>query len=321
MTDTSRTNEPIDAVYTWVDDSIPGYRDLLARYAAGTHDLNANRTRDNLDLLKYSLRSLARFATWIRHVYIVSCAPQVPAWLSTASGRISVVHHDAFIDAGILPTFNSFAIQSYLHRIPGVSRRFLNFDDDVLLGAPVTLAHFLDPSQRLRVFRRFGHTPDADKRHARKLSPWNASLASTNHLLDSAFGHAARPTFTHAPLLIDVETWEEMIERWPEDFARTRKSRFRARDNVVPDYLYPQFLLATERGVSVPMGRTYREAFYHGLENSVVWTWCGLGARRLLRPKTIGLNDNFGDHPKPAVVAMVRRALERLYPAKSPFEI
>ena len=45
--------EPIDVVYTWVDDTFPGYRDLLDGYAGTSHDLNPNRTRDNLDLLKY----------------------------------------------------------------------------------------------------------------------------------------------------------------------------------------------------------------------------------------------------------------------------
>ena len=30
--------EPIDIVYTWVDDQFPGYRDLLAQYVATSHD-------------------------------------------------------------------------------------------------------------------------------------------------------------------------------------------------------------------------------------------------------------------------------------------
>ncbi len=52
----------IDVVYTWVDGAAPGYAELLGRYAQSGHDLNPNRYRDNLDLLKYSLRSLERYA-------------------------------------------------------------------------------------------------------------------------------------------------------------------------------------------------------------------------------------------------------------------
>src|SRR5262245_45524529 len=117
------TNDEIDVVYTWVDDTWPGYADLLRQHASNRHDLNPNRTRDNLELLRFSLRSLAAFVPWARRVYLVSCRPQVPAWLNT--DRITVVHHDAFIPREHLPTFNSFAIVSNLHRIPNVARRFV----------------------------------------------------------------------------------------------------------------------------------------------------------------------------------------------------
>ena len=55
---TQRTDTPIDVVYTWVDDTFPGYAEELARHAGKPADRNPNRTRDNLDLLRYSLRSL-----------------------------------------------------------------------------------------------------------------------------------------------------------------------------------------------------------------------------------------------------------------------
>jgi hypothetical protein len=304
----------------WVDDNFPGYRDLLNRYAAIPQDTNPNRTRDNLDTLKYSLRSVAAFMPWIRHIYIVCCAPQKPRWMAQETPGLTIVHHDAIMDPAILPTFNSFAIQSHLHRIPGLSRRFVQFDDDVLLAAPMRLADFLDPRGRLRVFHRLGHTPRAALRNSDRLSPWNASLAQSNHLLDEAFGFARRPTFTHAPLFIDQESWKEMIARWPEDFARTRASRFRAKHNVVPDYLYPHFLVATERGAPVPLYETYRDTYYLGIENYLAYVRYKFAIARRLRPKTICLNDNFGPHPKPSVVEAVREFLEKKYPVKSVFE-
>ena len=71
--------EPIDIVYTWVDDSFPGYLDELNRYTDTAHDTNPNRTRDNLDVIRYSLRSVARHAPWVRRIYLLTCRPQVPA--------------------------------------------------------------------------------------------------------------------------------------------------------------------------------------------------------------------------------------------------
>ena len=48
-------------------------------YAAEREFASASRYRDNNEL-RYSLRSLAKFAPWIRHVYIVTNG-QIPYWL------------------------------------------------------------------------------------------------------------------------------------------------------------------------------------------------------------------------------------------------
>ncbi|MBW2698592.1 MAG: hypothetical protein JRE70_19065, partial [Deltaproteobacteria bacterium] len=48
-------SEPVDVVYTWVDGTWPGYPELLNQYSDKQQDLNPNRYRDNLDILKYSI--------------------------------------------------------------------------------------------------------------------------------------------------------------------------------------------------------------------------------------------------------------------------
>ena len=111
-------SEPLDLVYTWVDDSFPGYLDELNHYVADKRDTNPNRTRDNLDIIRYSQRSLARNLSGIRKIYFLTCRPQLPAWLNTDHPQIEVVHHDQIMDPAILPTYNSFAIVSHLR--PGL---------------------------------------------------------------------------------------------------------------------------------------------------------------------------------------------------------
>lgn len=268
--------EPIDVVYTWVDDTFPGYRDLLDGYAGTSHDLNPNRTRDNLDLLKYSLRALHLYAPWVRHIYLVTCRPQVPAWLDRRGERLTLVHHDEFIAAEHLPTFNSFAIVSYLDRIDGLSERFLYFEDDMLLGNRLALADLSDSDGRIRIFPRLEWTRPPGRRMSEKVSPWNGALANSNALLDDAFVAARRRTVTHVPLLIDKPIWREMIARWPEEFDRTRRSRFRTKDNIVPEYLY--FYYASYTGQARMMGivDTYAKSLYHGLENSRLYALFGV---------------------------------------------
>jgi hypothetical protein len=79
------------------------------------HD-SQNRYRDNSEL-RYSLRSIAKFAPWVRHIYIVTNG-QVPWWLNVNHPRLTVVpHHDIWVNKSHLPVFASPAIESHLHRI------------------------------------------------------------------------------------------------------------------------------------------------------------------------------------------------------------
>jgi len=313
-------NEPIDIVYTWVDDSFPGYLDVLRQYAGTVHDLNPNRTRDNVDVLKYNLRSLVRHVPWARHVYLVTCRPQAPRWLQRDHPGLSLIHHDMFMPAEILPTFNSFAILANLPRIEGLSPRFLYVEDDMLFCRPVPRGFFETSDGRIRVFQRFGRTCSPGRRDSDRLSPWNTALAHSNFLLDQAFGEGGRRPVNHVPLMVDREIWNEMIARWPDDFARTSASRFRARYNVVPEYMYLYFALLTGRGEAVPLAETYRTTFYNSLENNRLVTAWGRFGIRTLRPTTVALNDGFGERPDPRIVARTRRFLEELFPDPSPFE-
>jgi hypothetical protein len=58
---------------------------------------------------------------------------------------------DPFIDSDLLPTFNTNAINCFLDRLPGLSRRFIYLEDDMMFAAPVALDHFVDDQNRLRV--------------------------------------------------------------------------------------------------------------------------------------------------------------------------
>jgi hypothetical protein len=312
--------EAIDAVYTWVDGAWPGYDALLREHARGRHDLNPNRYRDNLSLLKYSLRSLEHYAPWIRRVYLVTCRPQQPAWLDPA--RVRIVHHDEFMPTEALPTFNSFAIVSGLHRLPGLSRRFIYIEDDRLFLAPVRPDHFFDQATgRTRVMlerrRAIGPARAGDER----LSPWNRALAYSNGLLDARYGAKRRTTVGHVPLAIDIDAWRLMIESWPDVFERTIASRFRANGNVAPEHLYPHFLIEEGRGIAIRDFSERLRSAYHPLNNVPLFQRVNLARIGWQRPAFLCLNDNFGERPHPSSVGVVRRTLDRWFPQPSRFEL
>ncbi len=170
---------PIDIVYTWVNGSDQIWsaeKDTWSRYnndfhstpsSSSTHNTNKhmnisnnsnsmnnittgdaddrvspNRYRDS-DELRYSLRSIYKYAPWVRKIYVVT-ANQIPWWMDLENDRIQVVsHNEIFPNTSHLPVFSSPSIESHIHLIPGLSKHFIYFNDDVFLGAPTKPEDFI----------------------------------------------------------------------------------------------------------------------------------------------------------------------------------
>ena len=143
---------PIDVVYTWVNGSDPMFLTSLKEHVPTT-DVNTAASRfSDKDELRYSLRSLEMYAPWVRHVYIVTNG-QIPSWLDMDNPRVTLVtHEDIFLNKSDLPTFSSPAIESHIHRIPGISDKFLYFNDDVMLGAEVWPEDFITQAGGQKVY-------------------------------------------------------------------------------------------------------------------------------------------------------------------------
>lgn len=313
--------EKLDVVYTWVDGAWEGYADVVQQYAETRLDLNPNRFRDNLDMLRYSIRSLERNAPWLGNLYLVTARPQVPAWLDPTAPGLRLVHHDEIFDSEYLPSFNSLAIVSNLHRIPGISRRFVYFEDDKLLGREVAIADLIDPStDEVRIFERYSFEDNAWRHDNPKLSLWGSVLGRSNHLLNEAYGRRWHGALHEAPIVIDTLSFEAMVQRWKSDVHTTRASRFRVRGNVALEHMFPYYLHAEGAAVFAPKREVYRDTSYMALENSVLLTRLGLARLRHKRPKFYCMNDNYGDVPKPRCVELVREFLEERYPEPSRFE-
>lgn len=317
---TSIKHEPIDVVYTWVDDSFPGYLDLLNQYAETKHDLNPNRTRDNMDLLKYSLRSLQEHLPWIRNVYLFTCRPQVPQWMNQAAKGLKIVHHDEVIDEQYLPTFSSHTIISHIHKLPGLSDQFLYVEDDMLFDNTVKYSDLTDEQGRIIFYPQKNYTTDAKLRNSKDQSPWNLAQSECNHLLNEAFTSENRHDVNHIPLFIDREVWSEMEQRWPEEIHQTRTCRFRSPHNIACEYLYPYYAIYSKKGILTSRANTKRFMHYHPMENYQLWAWYGIWRINRKRPKFLALNDNFDDKPHDGVVKTMKKFLAERYPTPSRFE-
>jgi hypothetical protein len=222
---------PIDVVYTWVDGADPAWleRKAEAHSAVGLGELNefANNESRFLsrDELRYSLRSLDMYASWVRHVYLVT-DDQVPPWLDTTNPRITVVsHRELFGDRGRLPTFNSHAIESQLHRIPGLSDHFLYLNDDFFFGRPVEPRLFFHGNGVARFFTStaklgLGPTGAFDR-------PVMSGGKNNRDLLHKAFDRTVTNKFKHVPQSLIKDVLFEMDERFADAFEATASHQFR----------------------------------------------------------------------------------------------
>ncbi|XP_064011528.1 N-acetylglucosamine-1-phosphotransferase subunits alpha/beta isoform X2 [Pogoniulus pusillus] len=114
-------------------------------------DISASRFEDNEEL-RYSLRSIERHAPWVRHIFIVTNG-QIPSWLNLDNPRISIVtHQEIFQNVSHLPTFSSPAIESHIHRISGLSQKFIYLNDDVMFGKDVWPDDFYSHSKGQKVY-------------------------------------------------------------------------------------------------------------------------------------------------------------------------
>ncbi|XP_076862908.1 N-acetylglucosamine-1-phosphotransferase subunits alpha/beta isoform X2 [Brachyhypopomus gauderio] len=114
-------------------------------------DVSASRFEDNEEL-RYSLRSVERHAPWVRHIFIVTNG-QIPSWLNLDNPRITVVtHEEIFQNVSHLPTFSSPAIETHIHRIPGLSQKFIYLNDDVMFGKDVWPDDFYSHSKGQKVY-------------------------------------------------------------------------------------------------------------------------------------------------------------------------
>ncbi|XP_054740130.1 N-acetylglucosamine-1-phosphotransferase subunits alpha/beta [Anastrepha obliqua] len=141
--------EPIDVVYTWVNGSDPAFTESARR-----HNPFYDPARfDDKNELRYSLRSLEKYASWVRHIYIVTNG-QIPHWLDLSCEKVTVVPHEVLIPKPeLLPTFSSSAIETFIHRIPQLSQRFLYLNDDIFLGAPLYPEDLYTESEGVRIYQ------------------------------------------------------------------------------------------------------------------------------------------------------------------------
>lgn len=249
VSDPEHFGEPIDAVYAWVDSADPVYAAARAPWLArpastDPYSQGQARTR-SLDELRYSLRSLDMFAPWIRRVYLVTDM-QRPEWLAPS---VTVVdHREILADHGQLPTFNSHAIESALHRIPGLSEHYLYFNDDVMLGNRVSPSDFFTGMGLLK-FQPSGEFLPAGAVTPDEAAPGVAGRR-VRDLLERDFGRTITHKLRHTPHPQRRSLAGECADRYGAEWAATAGHQWRDAEDIAPIQLTLWYALFTGRAIT-----------------------------------------------------------------------
>ena len=123
----------IDFVLIWVDDTDVEWQRKKNEYAGDLAKFNVNNVRyRDWDTLQYWFRAVEKYAPWVRKIHFVTCG-HVPEWLNLEHTKLNFVKHEEYIPKQFLPTFSSHPIELNLHRIKGLSEKFVYFNDDTFL--------------------------------------------------------------------------------------------------------------------------------------------------------------------------------------------
>ncbi len=148
--------EQIDIVIPWVNGNDPKHKAKISAYkTAGSQDeeVGGNSRFDSLGEIYYCIRSIYKFAPFVRKIFIITDEqdPHIETSIgnSASQGReipIEIIDHKTIFKGyeEFLPVFNSRAIETLIWRIPDLSERFILMNDDFMFIKPVSPKDFFD---------------------------------------------------------------------------------------------------------------------------------------------------------------------------------
>ncbi len=129
--------DKIDAVILFVDmnddEWQEKYNNYIKKNEIPNKHINNKQRFNDYGALRALFRSLGQYAKWINNIFlVVQSYSQVPKWVN--KNTVKIILHEDFIPEEYLPTFNCNTIEMHLHLIPGLSEKFIYFNDDTLLN-------------------------------------------------------------------------------------------------------------------------------------------------------------------------------------------
>lgn len=251
----------VDAVITWVDGDDPRHKAKREQYGDkrifSLDDVAGTTRYRSVGEIFYCVASLNRYAPWLNKIYIVTDEQDpmlddlIAKHFPEGSIPMEIVDHKVIFRGyeEHLPTFNSISIESMTWRIPGLSEHYIEFNDDLILGAPTTPQDFfpeqgsaycygeLRSSWLVKLSRLLKYRLNAPKQVSFKEAMLNAaSLAGSQRRFLMLY---------HTPKALIKSVYERYYTEHPDALLRNIRCRFRDASQYSAEEVH-YFLLQAE---------------------------------------------------------------------------
>jgi len=213
---------PVDVVYTWIAQPTQNEYQEIRKDCPSL--IGGWQRFRNMHTFRFSLRMLEKNIPWVRKVFIV-VGNKAPEWLNTSHPKVELIQQESLWPKDRLktdlPIHNSQAVEVFLHRIPGLAKHFVYFNDDMFVGKPLDRGFFF--TDRGIPVMHAGSIP-RDHKWCHRLSPGSMPMNPQ----------------THQSIPLTKKLVEDVQAKWPAVFANISASHCRGQlsANRGPTWLY-----------------------------------------------------------------------------------
>lgn len=330
--------DKIDFVMIWVDGNDPEWQKEKNKYDSSnkTGDSSVVRYR-SWDNLQYWFRAVEKFAPWVNKIHFVTWG-HLPEWMNTENPKLNIVNHKDYIPKEYLPTFNANTIELNLHRIKGLSDKFVYFNDDMFItdyvrpedffinGKPVDTysldciyfgkksAGFFNGNDLELINTHFSKKQCLKKDFSKWFSPKNGIKRVIKTAMLNTWPWFPGLYYNHLPSNFLKETFETVWNEEGDVLNETCMDKFRTKSNC-NQWLIKFWQLA--QGVAVPRSANFGRCFH--IKDRTFNEM--LSAIEKSRYKLICINDTVNTSNFELQKQQVIDSFEKLLPQKSGFEI
>lgn len=342
-------NDKVDIVVSWLDNEDTKWQNVFfeefQKYQKNqgidteNDQMNpASRFRD-FNAFRYWFRGIEKNAPWVNKIYLVTCG-HFPKWLNKEHPKLVLVSHEEFIPKKYLPTFSSITIALNLHRIEGLSDKFVYFNDDMYMINPTKTTDFykgnipcdsltLIPAQTHGDFyhfaindmqlinREFSKNDIVKKNLLKMINPKVGLAYVATTLLQLPYPNISDLLHFHAPTAVNKHIYSEVWEKFFDEMDKACSYKFR-NINSASDWVVRRYSLASGNFVPKNIGKFFQFVELNEENIEILETFINKTNKKVLC-----LNDSLflPEEKFEKAKETLTKALERKLSEKSSFEL